>query len=140
MAMASLGSFILFAAFVAASYAIAASVAGARRRSSRLIDSGVGAFYLVTALMTVASAVIVHAFATGDYGIKYVQHYSDSAQPLVLQVRVVLGRARRVDHVLGLAAGGLRHRRRRTGTASGIALLIPWVVAVISAWRCSSSS
>jgi cytochrome c-type biogenesis protein CcmF len=80
--MASLGSLILLATFVTASYAIAASVAGARRRSQRLIDSGVGAFHLVAALMTVASAIIVHAFVTGNFAIKYVQHYSDSAQPL----------------------------------------------------------
>ena len=32
--------------------------------------------------MTVASAIIVHAFVTGNFTIKYVQHYSDSAQPL----------------------------------------------------------
>ena len=32
--------------------------------------------------MTVASAIIVHAFATNDYSIKHVQRYSDAAQPL----------------------------------------------------------
>jgi cytochrome c-type biogenesis protein CcmF len=61
---------------------VAASVAGARRRSRRLIESGVGAFYLVAALMTAASTVLVHAFVTNDYKIKYVQRYSDTAQPL----------------------------------------------------------
>ena len=61
-------------------------MAGARRRSRRLIESGIGAFYLVAALMTVASAVIVHAFVTDDYSIKYVQHYSDAAQPLVYKI------------------------------------------------------
>ena len=25
---------------------------------------------------------MIHAFVTGDYSIKYVQHYSDAAQPL----------------------------------------------------------
>src|SRR5205814_9884663 len=45
-----------------------------------------GAFYLVTALMTVASAVIVHAFVTNDYSIKYVQHYSDAVQPLFYKI------------------------------------------------------
>jgi cytochrome c-type biogenesis protein CcmF len=80
--VANLGTFILLTTFVVASYAVAASVAGARRRSARLIESGTGAFYLVTALMTVASALIVHAFATNDYSIKYVQRYSDAAQPL----------------------------------------------------------
>mgnify|MGYP001480211930 CR=1 FL=1 len=43
--MASLGTFILLATFVIAAYAAAASVGGARRRDSRLIESGVGAFY-----------------------------------------------------------------------------------------------
>ena len=40
--------------FVVAAYAAAASVAGARRRNNRLIESGIGAFYTVAALMTVA--------------------------------------------------------------------------------------
>ena len=50
--MASLGTFLLLAAFVVCSYAAVVSVAGARRRSRRLIESGIGAFYLVCALMT----------------------------------------------------------------------------------------
>ncbi len=84
--MPALGTFILLAAFVTCAYAIAASVAGARRRSTRLVESGIGAFYFLAALMTVASAVLVHAFVTGDYSIKYVQRYSDSALPLAYKV------------------------------------------------------
>src|SRR5438132_5767008 len=80
--MASLGTFLLLATFVVCSYAGAVSVVGARRGSRRLIESGIGAFYLVAALMTAASAVIINAFLTNDYSIKYVQHYSDSVQPL----------------------------------------------------------
>ncbi len=132
MAMASLGSFLLFAAFVAASYAIAASVAGARRRSSRLIDSGVGAFYLVTALMTVASAVIVHAFTTGNYAIKYVQHYSDSAQPLAYKFASYWGGldGSIMFWVFLLSVfGSIAVARNRELHRE----LIPWVVAVISA-------
>jgi len=64
--MASLGTFLLLASFVACSYATVISVAGARRGSRRLIESGIGAFYLVCALMTVASAVIVNAFIVYD--------------------------------------------------------------------------
>jgi cytochrome c-type biogenesis protein CcmF len=79
--VASLGTFLILATFVVCSYAAVVSVVGARRGSRRLIESGVGAFYLVAALMTVASAVIVNAFLTGDYSIKYVHHYSDSVQP-----------------------------------------------------------
>ena len=111
--MAALGSFLLLATFVVASYALAASVAGGRRRSHALIESGVGAFYTTAALMTVASAVIVHAFVTGNYAIKYVQRYSDAAQPLAYKITSVLGRPRRLDHVLGVPAVGVRRDCRR---------------------------
>ncbi len=129
--MASLGSFVLLAAFVVASYAVAASVAGARRRSRRLIESGVGAFYLVAALMAVASGVIVHAFVTGNYAIKYVQRYSDSAQPLAYKLASYWGG---LDgsimfwvfllSVFGSIAIWTNRERQRE--------LIPWVVAVIA--------
>src|ERR687895_374153 len=84
--MSALGSFLLLAAFVISAYAAAISVAGARRRSRGLIDSGIGAFYLVAAVMAVASGIIVHAFVVGDYSIKYVQRYSDSIQPLFYKI------------------------------------------------------
>jgi hypothetical protein len=47
--MASLGSFLLLSAFVICSYAAVISVVGARRRSRALIESGIGAFYLIAA-------------------------------------------------------------------------------------------
>ena len=84
--MPSLGYSILLATFVVCSYAAGVSVAGARRGSRRMVESGIGAFYLVTALMTVASALIIHAFVTNDYSIKYVQHYSDAVQPLFYKI------------------------------------------------------
>ena len=84
--MASLGTFTILAAFVVSAYAAAAAVAGARRASRRLVDSAVGAFYLVAALLTVATAVITHAFVTDDYTIKYVQRYSDSVQPFIYKL------------------------------------------------------
>lgn len=84
--MASLGAFLLLLAFVIATYAVAASVVGARRRNTRLIESGIGAFYTVAALMTVASGVIIYAFVAGDYSIRYVQRYSDSVQPLFYKI------------------------------------------------------
>jgi cytochrome c-type biogenesis protein CcmF len=84
--MSSLGTFVLLATFVIACYAATVSVVGARRRSTRLVESGVGAFYLTAAMMTVASGLIVHAFVTGAYDIKYVDRYSDSAQPLFYKI------------------------------------------------------
>src|SRR5436309_109071 len=129
--MASLGTFLLLATFVVCSYAAVVSVAGARRRSRRLIESGIGAFYLVAALMAVASAVIVNAFLTDDYSIKYVQHYSDSVQPLFYKITSYWGG---LDGsimfwvfllaVFGSIAVYVNRDRHRE--------LIPYVVAVIS--------
>jgi cytochrome c-type biogenesis protein CcmF len=130
--MPSLGSFLLLASFVVCAYSIAASVAGARQRSLRLIESGTGAFYLVSALMTVASGVMVHAFVTNNYAIKYVQHYSDSAQPLAYKIASYWGG---LDGsimfwvfllgIFGAVAVYTNRERHRE--------LIPYVVAIIAA-------
>ncbi len=129
--MASLGSFLLLAAFVVAAYAAAISVAGARRRSTRLTESGVGAFHLVTALMLVASGVIVHAFVIGDYSIKYVQRYSDSTLPLFFKLTSYWGGLDgsimfwiTLLAIFGSVAVRVNRERHRE--------LIPYVVAVIT--------
>jgi cytochrome c-type biogenesis protein CcmF len=89
--MPTLGYYLLLAAFVVCAYAAAMSVAGARRRSTALIESGVGAFYLLAAIMAAASSIIVYAFVVGDYSIKYVQRYSDSVQPLFFKLTAYWG-------------------------------------------------
>ena len=129
--MASLGSYLLLAAFVMCAYATAASVAGARRRSQRLIESGVGAFYLIAAIMSVASSVIVYAFVSGDYSIKYVQQTSDSVQPLFYKLTSFWGGLNGsimfwvfLLSLFGSAAVYVNRERQRE--------LIPYVVAVIS--------
>src|SRR5581483_5427809 len=125
-------SFLLLASFVVCSYAAVVSVIGARRRSRRLIESGVGAFYLIAALMTCASAVMINAFLTDDFSIKYVVHYSDSVQPLFYKITSYWGG---LDgsilfwvfllSVFGSVAVWVNRERHRE--------LIPWVVAVIAA-------
>jgi cytochrome c-type biogenesis protein CcmF len=129
--MASLGYYLLLAAFVACAYAAAISVAGARRRSRALVESGIGAFYLVAAIMTAASSVIVYAFVTGDYSIKYVQRYSDSALPLFYKITSYWGG---LDgsvmfwvfllSLFGSAAVYINRERHRE--------LVPYVVTVIA--------
>src|SRR5688572_9343434 len=129
--MASLGYYLLLAAFVVGAYAAAMSVAGARRRSRRLTESGIGAFYLVTAIMAVASAVIVYTFVSGDYSIKYVQRYSDAALPLFYKITSYWGGldGSIMFWVFLLSAFGAtavyvnRERHRE---------LVPYVVAVIA--------
>jgi cytochrome c-type biogenesis protein CcmF len=129
--MPALGSFILLATFVVASYALASSVAGGRRRSRALIESGIGAFYMTAALMAVASGIIIHAFVTDNYAIKYVQRYSDAAQPLAYKITSYWGGLDgsimfwvlllSVFGTIAVATNRERHRE-----------LIPWVVAIIS--------
>src|SRR5258707_12318713 len=129
--MAALGSYLLLAAFVICAYAASISIAGARRRSRRLIESGVGAFYLMTAVMIAASAVMIYSFVTGDFTIKYVQHYSDSVQPLFYKITSYWGG---LDgsimfwvfmlSMFGSAAVYVNRERHRE--------LIPYVVAIIS--------
>jgi cytochrome c-type biogenesis protein CcmF len=129
--MAPLGSFLLLLAFVTAAYAAAASVAGARRGRPSLVESGVGAFYTVAAIMTVASGVIVYAFVAGDYSIRYVQRYSDSVQPLFFKITSYWGG---LDgsvmfwvfllSLFGAVAVHVNRERHRE--------LMPYVVAIIS--------
>ena len=129
--MASLGSFLLLAAFVVCSYAAVVSVVGARRGSRRLIESGIGAFYLITAIMGVASAVMVNAFVTNDFSIKYVAHYSDSVQPLFYKITAYWGGLDgsimfwvMLLSIFGSIAVYVNRERYRE--------LIPYVVAIIS--------
>ena len=107
-------------------------MAGARRRQNRLIESGIGAFYTVAALMTVASGVIIYAFVAGDYSIRYVQRYSDSVQPIFYKITSYWGG---LDgsvmfwvfllSLFGSVAVKVNRERHRE--------LIPYVVAVIGA-------
>jgi len=129
--MSSLGTFALLAALVVAAYSATMAVAGARRRALMLIESGIGAFYLTTALLTLAGAIIVHAFVVGDYAIKYVNLNSDSAQPLAYRITAFWGGldGSILFWVLLLSVFGAiavrvnRHSHRE---------LIPYVVAIIS--------
>ena len=81
--------------------------------------------------MTVASGVMVYAFVTGDYTIKYVQRYSDSAQPLFYKITSYWGGLDgsilfwvfllSVFGALSVAINRERHRE-----------LMPYVVAIIA--------
>src|SRR5215216_287094 len=129
--MAGLGYYLLLAAFVVCAYAAAISVAGARRRSRALIESGIGAFYLLAAVMAVASAVIVYSFVVGDYSIRYVQRYSDSVQPMFYKLTSYWGGLDgsimfwvTLLSIFGTIAVYVNRERHRE--------LIPYVVAIIA--------
>src|SRR5688572_27851217 len=82
--------------------------------------------------MLVASAVLIHAFVTGDYSIKYVQRYSDSALPLAYKIASYWGGLDgsimfwvTLLAIFGSLAISLNRERHRE--------LIPYVVSIIAA-------
>jgi cytochrome c-type biogenesis protein CcmF len=130
--VATLGTFLILAALVVSAAAFAAGIAGGRRRSDSLIQGAVGLTHVITGLMLVLSAVIVHSFVTGDYSIKYVNSYSDSTQPLFYKLTAYWGG---LDGslmfwttLLAIFASSAIHVNRERHR-----LLIPWVVAIIAA-------
>ncbi|MBA3950103.1 MAG: heme lyase CcmF/NrfE family subunit, partial [Acidobacteria bacterium] len=130
--MPAFGSFILLTALVVSSLAFALSIVGARRRARSLIDAGIAAQHLVTALMFVASAVMIHAFVTDNFSIKYVDRYSDSVQPLFFKLTSYWGGldGSIMFWVTLLAAfGSAAIQINRVHYRE----LMPWVVATIAA-------
>jgi cytochrome c-type biogenesis protein CcmF len=129
--VAALGSVLLLAAFVVASAAFAASIAGARRRESRLVAGGIALFHVLTAIMLAASAIMVHAFVTGDYSIQYVQRYSNNAQPMFYKLASYWGGLDGsimfwVTLLSGFGSAAIYLNRQRSRE------LIPWVVATVA--------
>ena len=129
--MASLGAFLILAALVVAAAAFAAGIAGGRRGHGPLVRGSVGLMHVLTGIMLVASAIIVHAFVVGDYSIKYVNSYSDSAQPLFYKLTSYWGGLDgslmfwvTLLAIFSSVAIQINRERHR--------LLIPWVVAVIA--------
>jgi cytochrome c-type biogenesis protein CcmF len=133
--MAGFGTLVLWIALVVAAWSATASAVGARRRDRRLVNSGIHAAYGVAALMLLASAVIIRAFVTNDYSIKYIQHYSDAAMPLVYKITAYWGG---LDGSLlfwvliltGFSAIAIYRNRERHRE------LVPWVTTVCMGVAC----
>ena len=81
--MENLGSLALILAFCVALYAIVANVVGRLKSKPFLVVSGQRAVFAVWVLMTLASALLVHALMTGDFRFAYVQEHSNRTMPLL---------------------------------------------------------
>src|ERR1035438_9932936 len=81
--MENLGSLATLLAFCIALYATIACVVGRLKHKPFLIVSGERSVYSVWVLMTVASAILVHALMTGDFRFAYVAEHSNNALPLL---------------------------------------------------------
>ena len=139
-AMASLGYYLLLAAFVVGAYAAAISVAGARRRSQRADrkrhrgllsrrghhDRGLGGDRL-----RLRHRRLLDQIRSALFGLR---------PAALLQAHVVLGRPRRLDHVLGVPAVALRQRRRLHQSRAPSRADSLRRGGHLRRWRCSSCS
>ena len=89
--VAMLGTLTLAAAALVNAYALVTGIAGQRRGRPDLIRSSLHAAWAFTALMFVASGLIVYAFLAHDYSIRYVAHYSDSSMPFFYKITAYWG-------------------------------------------------
>ncbi|HET9620009.1 MAG TPA: cytochrome c-type biogenesis CcmF C-terminal domain-containing protein [Kofleriaceae bacterium] len=76
--IALVGSIALLAAFLVAAWCVAAGIAGNAIKSRRLVNSSVYGLYGFAALISLASALMIYAFVTHDFTIKYVASTSDT--------------------------------------------------------------
>jgi cytochrome c-type biogenesis protein CcmF len=80
--IATLGTATLTVAFLVIAYAGAAGIVGQRTNRPGLVQSSLYATWAWTALMCFASSLMIYAFLSHDFRIKYVAHYSDTTMPL----------------------------------------------------------
>jgi cytochrome c-type biogenesis protein CcmF len=129
--MADFGALCVLIALVLATYAGAASLLGARRGNARLLESGRAAVYALAAVLGLASVAMVQSFVSGDYSIKYVQHYSDAQASLAYKISAYWGGldgsmlfwAALLALFAAIAVYTNRHRQRE---------IMPYAIAVIA--------
>lgn len=80
--MSWLGSLSIYLALYVALTAIVLGAVAARTGSQRFMHAARFASYTVFGAIAVASAVLIHAFLTHDFSIKYVAGFSDESMPL----------------------------------------------------------
>lgn len=89
--VAALGTITLLIAFLVAAYAVAAGFVGNAQHRRRLVNSSVYSLYGFFALTLLSSALIIYAFVTHDYTIKYVQANSDTSMPVWYKITAYWG-------------------------------------------------
>ena len=79
--IALVGTIALLAAYGVGAWCVAAGIAGNARKSRRLVTSSVYGLSGCGALIGLASALMIYAFVTHDYAIRYVADTSDTTMP-----------------------------------------------------------
>ncbi len=89
--VATLGYIVLWVAFVMAAYCVFVGVVGNAQRKPAWIRSSVAMSHAFTAIMTVASMLMVYAFVSHDFTIKYVASNSDTTMSIWYKVTAYWG-------------------------------------------------
>jgi cytochrome c-type biogenesis protein CcmF len=84
--VAVVGTIAILLAFVLAAWCAAAGIIGNARRNPRLVRSSVYGLYAFSALVGLAAALIIYAFVTHDFAIKYVAATSDTSMSLAYKI------------------------------------------------------
>jgi cytochrome c-type biogenesis protein CcmF len=89
--IALVGTIALLSAYAVAAWCVAAGIAGNARKSRRLVNSSVYGLYGFGALIGLASALMIYAFVTHDFTIKYVASVSDTTMETAYKVTAFWG-------------------------------------------------
>ncbi len=89
--IALVGTIALFGAYLVAAWCVAAGIAGNARKSRRLVNSSVYGLYGFVALVVLASTMMIYAFVTHDFAIKYVASVSDTTMPVWYKITAFWG-------------------------------------------------
>jgi cytochrome c-type biogenesis protein CcmF len=128
--IALVGTIALLSAYGLAAWCVAAGIAGNARKSRRLVNSSVYGLYGFAALIGLASALMIYAFVTHDFTIKYVASVSDTSMATTYKVTSFWGGLDGsllfwvlVLSLFSMVAISINHRRHRD--------MIGFVVATI---------
>ncbi len=84
--IALVGTIAILAAYLVGAWAFASGIAGNARKSRRLVNASVYGLYGFSALVGLASSLMIYAFVTHDYAIKYVSQTSDTTMPTAYKI------------------------------------------------------
>jgi len=128
--IALVGTISLFAAYILGAWCVAAGIAGNARKSRRLVSSAVYGLFGFGALTALASTLMIYAFVTHDFSIRYVAATSDTSMSTWYKVTAFWGGLDGsllfwvlVLSLFSMVAIAMNHRRHRD--------MIGYVVATI---------
>ncbi|RUA18014.1 MAG: heme lyase CcmF/NrfE family subunit, partial [Clostridia bacterium] len=89
--MSDFGYIALLIAFLFSLYGIIVSIVGARKKNKALVTSGRNALYIVSALIAIATLVLVFLLMTDNFSNEYVASHSERALPMFYKISTLWG-------------------------------------------------